>query len=98
LTKSSTTFPHDGAAQVFRVVHRFHPLYQQEFELVDRRLNWGEDRVYYYDEEDHLKSLPASYTNVQEEDPYIMIGKGRAYFRIEDLLELARLLREESDG
>ena len=54
--------------------------------------------MYYYDEAGHLKSLPASYTDVQGVDPSILIGKGRAYFRIEDLLELARLLREEANG
>ncbi|MGI9286137.1 MAG: DUF5372 family protein [Pseudomonadales bacterium] len=42
----STTANRNSLIQTFRVTHPFHPLYQQEFELVDRRLNWGEDRVY----------------------------------------------------
>ena len=37
-------------AQFLRVTHPFHPLLGKEFPLADRRLTWGEDRVYYHDE------------------------------------------------
>ena len=34
--------------QRFRVTHPFHPLLNQELELVSYRQSWGEERVYYY--------------------------------------------------
>jgi len=34
----------------FRVTHPFHPLLGMEYELVTRKLTWGEDRVFYYDQ------------------------------------------------
>jgi Family of unknown function (DUF5372) len=80
------------------VTHPFHPLSGQEFELIDRRLTWGEDRVYYYAADNHLKSLPASYTNIQGADPFVRMANGRAYFRIDDLMELAHRLGKGSDS
>jgi hypothetical protein len=42
--------PHgDIANRSFRVIHPYHPLFQQEFELVSCRQNWGEDRVWFHD-------------------------------------------------
>lgn len=97
LNKSSTTYLCDRGSQVFLVTHPFHPLCGQEFELIDRRLNWGEDRVYYSTAGNHLKSLPASYTSVQGVDPFVTIGNGRAYFRIEDLMALVHCIGRGSN-
>lgn len=94
--KLSTTLSCDRRSQVFLITHPFHPLCGQEFELIDRRLTWGEDRVYYYAAGNHLKSLPASYSNVQGADPFVLIANGRAYFRIDDLIELAHCLGKRS--
>jgi hypothetical protein len=84
----STTANRNNLPQIFRVTHPFHPLYQQEFELVDRRLNWGEDRVYFHDALCDLKSIHTRYTSVKAEDPFVSIAQGRAYFRTKDLLAL----------
>jgi hypothetical protein len=73
-----------------RVTHRFHPLFSQELEFVKRRKNYGnDDRVYVYDTAGELVSLPAGWTDVVAEDPFVVIAAGRAPFRTEDLLELA---------
>jgi hypothetical protein len=56
--------------------------------LVDRRFNWGADRVYYIDAHGELKSIPGGYTSVIAEDPFVRISQGRAYFRTKDLLAL----------
>ena len=56
------------------------------------RNNWGEDRVYYQDEQGQLACVPASWTDVIPPDPVVAISAGRLPFRLEDLLELARLL------
>ena len=55
------------------------------------RHNWGEDRVYYRDAEGSLASIPASWTDVMPPDPVVILSAGRSPFRLDDLLELARL-------
>ncbi len=74
------------------MTHRFHPLFGREFEFVDHRRNWGEDRVYFRDEHGLLRSLPAAWTDVVSEDPFVVMANGRSPFRVEDLLRLADLI------
>ena len=57
------------------------------------RHNWGEQRVYFHDDNGRLVSLPASWTSVLPPDPFVALSAGRSAFRVQDLLELARLLR-----
>ena len=64
------------------MTHPFHPLFRQEFDLIDRRRNWGEDRVYFHDAQGSLKSMHARYTSVREEDPLVSIALGRAYLSL----------------
>jgi hypothetical protein len=40
-----------------------------------------------------MASIPASWTNVVGEDPFVVVAAGRAYFRPKDLLGLGDLLR-----
>src|SRR5438094_907310 len=66
---TSSTAPHTfSASQRFQITHPFHPLFQQEFELVQYRRNWGEDRVYFHDAGVHLTSVPASWTSLSAID------------------------------
>jgi hypothetical protein len=74
------------------VTHRFHPLFGREFEFVDHRRNWGEDRVYFRDEHGVLGSLPAAWTDAVPEDPFVVVAAGRSPFRVDDLLRLADLV------
>jgi hypothetical protein len=60
--------------------------------LIAVRNNWGEDRVYYCDYEGRLISVPASWTDVVPPDPVVTVSAGRSPFRLEDLLELTRLV------
>jgi hypothetical protein len=73
------------------VTHPFHPLLGRQFEFVARGRNWGEDRVYYHDEGGELGSLPTSWTDVADVDPFVMVSAGRSPFRVADLLDLADL-------
>jgi hypothetical protein len=75
-----------------RVTHRFHPLFGREFEFVVHRRNWGEDRAFCRDEEGVLFSLPAAWTDVVGEDPFVVVAAGRCPFGIDGLLGLAALL------
>jgi len=62
------------------------------------RHNWGENRVYFHDDEARLVSLPAAWTSVFSPDPFVVISAGRSAFRVQDLLDLAQLLARLSEG
>ena len=90
---ASTTAPSsDIAAQTFGVIHPFHPWRGRQFELVAYKSAWGEDRVYFHNEEQQLIALPASWTDVVAADPFVATAEGRALFRANDLFELAGLV------
>ena len=76
------------------VTHPFHPLSGAEFEVLDHRHNWGEDRVTLADAEGRLFSLPACWTTVSPVDPVVAIAAGRLAFRLADLSRLADLIAE----
>ena len=82
----------DDSARTFRVTHPFHPLSGRTFPLVTVRHNWGEDRVYYHDAQGLLVSIPAGWTDVIPLDPVVALSAGRSPFRLDDLLELTRLV------
>ena len=75
-----------------RITHPFHPRFGQELDVVQHRRNWGEDRVFYRDGDGHMASLPARWTSVVPEDPFIVVAAGRSRFRAADLVDLAALL------
>jgi hypothetical protein len=81
-----------NTAARFRITHPFHPLRGAEYELVTRRLTWGEDRVFYYDPSGNLESLMTNVTDVVSPDAFERISAGRCAFRVDDLLELRCLL------
>jgi hypothetical protein len=64
-------------------------------------MNWGEERVYFYDADGRLAALPVAWTDVFSPDPFVAISAGRSSFRVTDLLELVRLitrLRQEGES
>ncbi len=74
------------------MTHPFHPLCGHKFELIEYRRAWGEDRVYFLDSSEQLQHLPASWTDVVGEDPFVALAAGRSPLRVEDLLRLADLI------
>ena len=82
----------------FRISHPFHPLRGTEYELVTRKLTWGEDRVFYYDSSGNLKSLWANLTDVVSQDAFDRISAGRSAFRVDDLLELRRFFDRRKEA
>jgi len=76
----------------FKITHQFHPLVGQEFALITYRQNWGEDRVYFHDNHGKLVSIPALWTSLFPDDPWISLSNNQSYFRVPDLLELIRLI------
>ena len=71
-------------------------------EVFEHRQDWNGDRVYFHDESGCLRSVPAGWTppglerrsgvDVAGADPIEVIGKGRARFRIDDLIRLIELI------
>jgi hypothetical protein len=90
---SRTAPPSDIAGQTFQIIHPFHPWRGRRFELVAYKGAWGEDRVYFHNEEQQPIALPASWTDVVAADPLVSIAEGRALFRADDLIELVGLVR-----
>ena len=56
------------------------------------RHHWGEDRVYFHDDQGRLRSLSAGWTDIGPDDPFAVVSAGRAIFHTAGLLELAALL------
>ena len=80
------------------MTHPFHPWRGRRFELFTYRHNWGEYRVWFFDDDEHLRSLPAAWTDVAPPDPFVAVAAGRAPFHLEDLRRLAALLRALDAG
>jgi hypothetical protein len=78
------------------VTHPFHPLAGEEFEFVKRRRNWRQDRVYFYDCGGELVSLPAEWTDVVAEDPFVVVAAGRSPFHVDGLLKLSAMLEQKA--
>ena len=66
--------------------------------MFDCRQTWGEDRVYFYDDSGQLARLPVHWTDIEPDDPTVVIGAGRAHFRYDDLWRLADLLTRLRTG
>jgi hypothetical protein len=84
-----------GTVQVsdlVRITHPFHPRCGQEIALVCERTQWDEGRVFYRSARGHVVSIPAAWTSLVPEDPFVVVAQGRARFRSGDLIELAALV------
>jgi hypothetical protein len=56
---------------------------------------WGEHRVFFRERrQTRVCSLPATWTDVVAVDAFVALSAGRSYFRPDDLLQLASLLRD----
>lgn len=80
--------------QTFRITHPFHPLAGKEYILITHKLNWGEDRVSFKDEEGTYHCIPAYWTDIIPPDPYERCGEIHSYFRINDLIELRDIVQK----
>src|SRR3972149_11121179 len=88
----STTPGPTGSVWRCRVTHPFHPWNGRELEVFEHRQDWTGDRVYFHDEGGCLRSVPAGWTDVGGSELFEVIGRGRARFRIDDLIRLVELI------
>jgi hypothetical protein len=80
--------------RTFRIIHPFHPLRNIEFEIDIVRALAGGRRVFFFNQKGCKSSVPLDWTDLEPQDPFVVVSAGRALFRVEDLLGLARLLGE----
>jgi Family of unknown function (DUF5372) len=80
------------------VTHPFHPWCGREFVFVAVRQTWGEDRVFFFDGDAVLRSLPTGWTDVAVPDVFVAVAAGRSPFRVEDLVALAELVARVREG
>jgi len=83
--------------RLVRVTHPFHPLSGQELACVAERYNRYGRRLLLRIDEVAVCSVPPQWTDLIAPDPEIVLGEGRALFRVADLLELARLVDQISE-
>ena len=90
--KSSTTSDGDGQTRTVRVTHPFHPWSGREFLFLSVGHNWGEDRVFFLDDDGVKHSLPLGWTDAASVDVFVALATGRSPFRVDDLIVLADLV------
>lgn len=83
--------------RLVRITHPFHPLSDQAFPCVGERYNRYGRRLLLRLDEIAVCSVPPQWTDLATPDPEIVLGKGRALFRVADLLELERLVEQIGD-
>jgi Family of unknown function (DUF5372) len=74
------------------VTHPFHPWLGREFVFVVARRTWGQDRVFFLDEEGVQRSLPRAWTDAADVDPFVAVADGRCPFRLEDLVAVSDVI------
>jgi len=90
----STTSQQNFNSDTFRITHPFHPYRNIEFEIDSIRRLPGECRVFFFNTQGRKSSVPLDWTDIGPKDPFVSVSAGRAFFRVDDLLGLARLIGE----
>jgi len=81
-----------ASAQDVFVTHPFHPFSGRPGVCVGERYNRAGRRLLLRFDDGAICSVPPQWTDVVVPDPEIVMGQGRALFRVTDLTELARLV------
>jgi hypothetical protein len=74
------------------VTHPFHPLSGQLLPCIGARYNRYGKRLLLRVDKSIICSVPPQWTDTVASDPEVIMGAGRALFRVADLLELASLV------
>ncbi|MBS3800697.1 MAG: hypothetical protein KGY40_06900 [Thioalkalivibrio sp.] len=86
-----------GSIRRFRITHPFHPLRELEFEALEEREAFRRHVFVFLDPEGRKVQVPTAWTDAAAPDPFLAISRCRAYFRVEDLLRMAELIRGIDD-
>jgi len=74
------------------ITHPFHPFIGRPAVCVGERHNRAGRRLLLRFDDGTICSVPPQWTDIIAPDPEIVMGHGRALFRVVDLTELARLV------
>jgi hypothetical protein len=85
------------AQQVF-ITHPFHPFSGRPAVCVGERYNRAGRRLLLRFDDGAICSVPPQWTDLVAPDPEIVMGQGRALFRVADLTELAHLVARMAAG
>ncbi|MCX6382896.1 MAG: DUF5372 family protein, partial [Actinobacteria bacterium] len=85
--------PCANSRKTFKITHPFIPQYKDEYEFIDRRQSWGQDRVVYLDKNGDFATIPTSWTDVAEPDMFAIQSAGRCDFKYSNLVELSKILK-----
>ncbi|MBW2422743.1 MAG: hypothetical protein JRG86_00745, partial [Deltaproteobacteria bacterium] len=93
----------DAATHLVRVTHPFHPLSGRSLACVGERYNRSGTWLLLEVDEESSCLVPPRWTDRAAPDPEVVLGEGRACFRVRDLVDLAGLVarlvgREAPDG
>ena len=81
-----------ASVQLVRITHPFHPLAGRQLACVGERYNRSGKRLLLRVDDKTVCSVPPQWTDLAASDPEVVMGQGRALFRVVDLLELASLV------
>src|ERR1700694_5356146 len=73
-----TTPGRSGDGDFFHVVHPFHPLAGQELERASGPPQESYRRVFFHTADGRLSSIPLTFTDLVELDPFVAVSAGRA--------------------
>ena len=76
------------------MTHPFHPWSGQDFLFLSVGHNWGENRVFFLDDDGVKHSLPVGWTDAASPDVFVTVAAGRSLFRAPDLIALAGLVAQ----
>jgi hypothetical protein len=82
--------------QLVRITHPFHPFSGRQLVCVGERFNRAGKRLLLRVDDSAICSVPPQWTDVVTPDPEVVMGQGRAPFRIADLVDLAQLVERLS--
>jgi hypothetical protein len=88
----------DSSGEIFRVTHPFHPCRGCEFSLESVACQRGGEQISLSDPDGYPIWIPIRFTDASPPDPYIEIGQGRSFFRVQDLVKLTEVVRALKKG
>jgi hypothetical protein len=81
-----------ASVQLVRITHPFHPFSGRQLVCVGERYNRAGKRLLLRVDDSAICSVPPQWTDVVAPDPEVVMGQGRAPFRVADLVDLAQLV------
>jgi hypothetical protein len=87
-----------GSGAFFHVTHPFHPLAGQELERASGPPQECHRLVSFHTANGRLSSIPLSFTDLVDPDPFVVVSAGRAWLGLKDLLRLTEFVDEAGLG